>query len=203
LAPVSAAEADRRAPVGAQRTAVVVPCYDEARRLPVARFDAFLRAHPELLFVFVDDGSRDGTLALLRGLEREHPDRVRVLALPENAGKAEAVRRGVLRALDEPIAYAAYWDADLATPLEALLEFRGLLEARPALALAMGGASSGARRATTSGASPRRRSRSRSACASTTRSAARSSSARRRSCARSSPSPSSRAGPSTSSCSRG
>jgi glycosyltransferase involved in cell wall biosynthesis len=135
---VASAEPGAGGPASARRTSVVVPCYDEARRFPSARFAAFLAAEPGIDFVFVDDGSRDGTLARLRALESGWPGRVQVLALAENAGKAEAVRRGMLRALDEPVAYAGYWDADLATPLEALLDFRGVLEARPALELAMG-----------------------------------------------------------------
>lgn len=132
------AEPDRHAPAGAQRTAVVVPCYDEAHRLPAARFEAFLAAEPAVDLVLVDDGSRDATLARLRALESAWPGRVRVLALPENAGKAEAVRRGMLCALEREVAYAGFWDADLATPLEAVVEFRGVLAARPGLELVMG-----------------------------------------------------------------
>jgi glycosyltransferase involved in cell wall biosynthesis len=116
----------------------VIPCYDEAARLPAARFKDFLREHPEVSFVFVDDGSRDDTLALLRSLERVDPDRVCVLALPENAGKAEAVRRGMLRALQDDVEFVGFWDADLATPLAALLEFRRLLAERPELEVVIG-----------------------------------------------------------------
>jgi len=120
------------------RTCVVIPCYDEAARLPMARFKDFLLAHPEVAFVFVDDGSRDDTLALLRSLERIEPERVCVLALPKNVGKAEAVRQGVLRALEGGADYVGYWDADLATPLPAVLDFVHLLDARPELEVAIG-----------------------------------------------------------------
>jgi glycosyltransferase involved in cell wall biosynthesis len=130
------ADAARRSRVG--RTAVVIPCYDEAARLPAARFRDFLLAHPEVAFVFVDDGSRDDTLALLRSLESAGSGQVRVLALPENVGKAEAVRRGMLRAFEGGADYVGYWDADLATPLSAVLDFVDLLDARPELELAIG-----------------------------------------------------------------
>ena len=120
------------------RSCVVIPCYDEAARLPTARFAAFLLAHPEIDFVFVDDGSRDGTLALLRSLESALPERVCVLELRENVGKAEAVRRGMLRALERDVDYVGYWDADLATPLSAIPDFARLLDARPELELAIG-----------------------------------------------------------------
>jgi glycosyltransferase involved in cell wall biosynthesis len=116
----------------------VIPCHDEAARLPAARYKDFLLAHPEVGFVFVDDGSRDETLALLRSLERVDPERVAVLVLPENLGKAEAVRRGMLRALDGEVDYVGFWDADLATPLDAIPDFVSLLDARPELELAIG-----------------------------------------------------------------
>jgi glycosyltransferase involved in cell wall biosynthesis len=126
------------APRRRARACVVIPCYDEAARLPAARYKDFLLAQPEVAFVFVDDGSRDETLALLRSIERVDPERVGVLALAENAGKAEAVRRGILRALEAEVDYVGFWDADLATPLAALLDFVRLLDARPELELAIG-----------------------------------------------------------------
>jgi dolichyl-phosphate beta-glucosyltransferase len=62
--------------------------------------------------------------------------------LTVNVGKAEAVRQGLRMALDSsvqpPPAYVAYWDADLATPLETLLGFRDVLRRLPAVQLVMG-----------------------------------------------------------------
>jgi dolichyl-phosphate beta-glucosyltransferase len=132
------AEADSARRGRAGRTVVVIPCYDEAARLPTARIGEFLLAHPEVALVFVDDGSRDDTLELLRSLERLASEQVCVLALAENVGKAEAVRRGMLRALEGRADYVGYWDADLATPLSAVLDFVDLLDARPGLELAIG-----------------------------------------------------------------
>jgi glycosyltransferase involved in cell wall biosynthesis len=134
---VIAADPDPAAPTRV-RACIVIPCYDEAARLPAALYKDFLREHPEVAFVFVDDGSRDDTLALLRSLERVDPERVSVLALPENLGKAEAVRRGMLRALQDEVEYVGFWDADLATPLAAIPEFLRILAARPELELAIG-----------------------------------------------------------------
>ena len=119
-------------------TIIVVPCYNEEQRLPVARFEDFLRKVPDLGFILVDDGSRDGTLGRLRSLEKVAPERVRVLALSKNAGKAEAVRLGVLRASELGVAYVGFWDADLATPLGVVLDFRRLLAERPELEMVFG-----------------------------------------------------------------
>jgi glycosyltransferase involved in cell wall biosynthesis len=119
-------------------TLIVVPCWNEERRLPVDRFRSFLAATPDVGFVFVDDGSSDGTRARLSEIELAAPERVRVLGLDANRGKAEAVRRGVLEALRESPRFVGYWDADLATPLDAILEFRRVLESRPAVEIVMG-----------------------------------------------------------------
>ena len=119
-------------------TIIVVPCYNEEQRLPAARFEDFLRKVRDVGFILVDDGSRDGTLERLRSLERVAPDRVRVLALAENGGKAEAVRLGVLQASGRGVAYVGFWDADLATPLGAVLDFRRLLAERPELEMVIG-----------------------------------------------------------------
>jgi dolichyl-phosphate beta-glucosyltransferase len=117
---------------------LVVPCFDEAARLDVAVFRARLATDAELAFTFVDDGSRDGTLALLDGLAQALPDRVDVVALPENRGKGEAVRAGLLAALAHRPTFCGWWDADLATPLDELARLKAALDAQPAVWLAMG-----------------------------------------------------------------
>ena len=96
---------------------VVVPCYNEESRLDAAPFIAFARAGRAHL-LFVDDGSTDGTSGLLRQVRDAARDRVDVLSLGANLGKAEAVRRGLLRALDAGAPIVAYCDADLSAPLD-------------------------------------------------------------------------------------
>lgn len=126
-------------PGGPPRVCLVVPCFDEEGRLPVERFVAHLDGTPGAHLVFVDDGSRDGTLAVLRGIEARRPDRVRVLARSPNAGKAEAVRAGMRWAFAEGrFDYVGYLDADLATPLEAFREFVEVLEDEPTIDVVMG-----------------------------------------------------------------
>jgi glycosyltransferase involved in cell wall biosynthesis len=123
---------------GRTETALVVPCYNEAQRLPAADFGAFLRDAADVCLVFVDDGSTDRTPERLIELAAAGRERVEVLSLPANVGKAEAVRAGMLRALELEPSYVGYWDADLATPLPALHEFRAVLEQRPEVELVLG-----------------------------------------------------------------
>jgi hypothetical protein len=61
-----------------------------------------------------------------------------MLDLPRNSGKAEAVRQGMLKALTQDPAFVGYWDADLATPLDAIPQFMDVLSAKPELQLAIG-----------------------------------------------------------------
>jgi dolichyl-phosphate beta-glucosyltransferase len=125
-------------PKAPPRVVVVVPCFDEAARLPGAAFRSFVAAHPETGFLFVDDGSRDQTLARLRELAESDPVHLRVLPLARNQGKAEAVRQGLLAALKEGPAFVGYWDADLATPLEEIPRFLAVFQAHPERAMVLG-----------------------------------------------------------------
>lgn len=107
---------------------IVVPCYNEAKRLAVPQFQSFVLEHPQVGFLFVNDGSKDGTLEILTSLCAEDPRHFEVLDLPRNGGKAEAVRRGMQQALAQGATFAGYWDADLATPLGEIPRFVATLE---------------------------------------------------------------------------
>ena len=98
---------------------LVVPCYNEAVRLDGDAFLGALRSRPWLRLCFVDDGSTDDTARTLSALQHQAPDRVSIVTLPLNRGKAEAVRQGLLVACDRT-PYCGFWDADLAAPLREL-----------------------------------------------------------------------------------
>ena len=119
-------------------TTIVIPCYNEAARLDIDRFVRHAMENPSHSFVLVNDGSTDATLEVLNDLKSAAPEQFEVLDLAQNSGKAEAVRRGVLAALLQSPKSVGYWDADLATPLDAIDTFRQLLDQRPELELAMG-----------------------------------------------------------------
>ena len=110
---------------------VVVPCYNEEQRLPVADFRNFHVDGARVEFLFVNDGSSDGTLRLLESMREGDPSRFSVLDLERNSGKAEAVRRGLLAAADRKPDFIGFWDADLATPLSELPAFLDVFSTRP------------------------------------------------------------------------
>lgn len=119
-------------------TIIVVPCFNEELRLPVESFRRFVAEHPEVCFLMVNDGSLDQTLPLLKWLKTIAPDNFVVLHLPLNLGKAEAVRLGCCAAFDLAPDYVGYWDADLAAPLEAIPQYREVLDRRPEIDLVIG-----------------------------------------------------------------
>jgi glycosyltransferase involved in cell wall biosynthesis len=114
----------------ASKTAIVVPCYNEAKRLNCDSFERALAEEPLLEFIFVNDGSKDTTSNVLREMQQRVGPRVDVLELEQNGGKANAVRAGVLRAFELHPAYIGYWDADLATPLTCIEVLARELESR-------------------------------------------------------------------------
>ena len=101
---------------------IVVPAYNEARRLPgtLAGWREFLEGQAAAWeIIVVDDGSRDATsrVAATAG--------ARVLRLEQNQGKGGAVRAGVLAAEGQTIVYA---DADMNVPPAYLGQAMPLLE---------------------------------------------------------------------------
>jgi dolichyl-phosphate beta-glucosyltransferase len=117
---------------------VVIPCYNEARRLNARAFTQFRTSGHWVEFLFVNDGSNDGTLELLTQLHCGSPDTIRVRDQQPNQGKAEAVRTGMLEALAGGADFVGYWDADLATPLTALPAFLQLLDDRSDIDVVLG-----------------------------------------------------------------
>jgi dolichyl-phosphate beta-glucosyltransferase len=119
-------------------TCIVIPCYNEEARLPQEEFLRFARHHQDLRFLFVNDGSSDGTLEVLGALAARDPDAFEVMSLTRNRGKAEAVRHGVLAANRSGAEFVGYWDADLATPLGEILRFRRCLQRRSWVSMVTG-----------------------------------------------------------------
>lgn len=103
------------------KLSIIVPCYNEQEALPYY-FKAMEALRPrlplEFEYIFVNDGSRDQTLALLRTLATEHAS-VHYLSFSRNFGKEAALYAGLQRATGD---YVTVMDADLQDPPSMLLE---------------------------------------------------------------------------------
>lgn len=97
------------------KSCLIIPCYNEEKRLQIDAFRDFVDNQTQVDLLFVNDGSRDRTSEVLKKIEGP---RVQILSLEKNGGKAEAVRQGVLTLLAENrYGKIGFWDADLSTPL--------------------------------------------------------------------------------------
>jgi undecaprenyl-phosphate 4-deoxy-4-formamido-L-arabinose transferase len=100
------------------KVSVVVPVYNEEGSLPelIGRLTAVMESlgRPYEL-VFVDDGSRDRSLAILEAAARERPGRMRVLELARNFGQHQAILAAFENVTGDVIVTL---DADLQNPPE-------------------------------------------------------------------------------------
>ncbi len=95
---------------------VVIPCYNEAERLSGTEFQDFARKNLGYRLCFVNDGSTDDTLKVLKELQKGNEAHISILDCAKNGGKAEAVRQGILYLThDAQLDYIGYLDADLST----------------------------------------------------------------------------------------
>ncbi len=118
---------------------IVVPCYNEETRLPVNDFREYLLIHYDVDFCFVNDGSTDGTKDLLVKLCKENNNHLFSISLPENKGKAEAVRIGIIQSLSrKDYEIIGFWDADLSTPLDEIQYLKTYIDKNTNYAFAFG-----------------------------------------------------------------
>ena len=109
------------------KISIIVPCYNEQQSLPLfykeikAVFDR-LKYDYELLFI--NDGSKDDTLAVMRDLAKEDKN-ITYVSLSRNFGKEAAMYAGFCNAKGD---YVAVMDADMQDPPALLPEMIGILE---------------------------------------------------------------------------
>jgi len=100
---------------------LVIPCYNEQETISlfyaeVEKIKKGLRGH-RLEYIFVDDGSNDGTLEVLRQLNQQNPAEVHYISFSKNFGKESALYAGLKESQGD---YVAVMDADLQDPPEQL-----------------------------------------------------------------------------------
>lgn len=105
-----------------EKISVIVPCYNEEKALPYFYKEIYKIASEmsniDFEFIFVDDGSKDNTLSILREL-RKQDKRCRYISFSRNFGKEAAIYAGLENAKGD---YVAMMDADLQDPPKLLKE---------------------------------------------------------------------------------
>lgn len=98
------------------KTGIIIPCYNEEKRLDVKAFIEFIKTHNKYHLCFVNDGSKDNTLHVLKTIQEQVQERISIVDVKKNAGKAAAVRSGARYLYNrKDIDYIGFIDADLST----------------------------------------------------------------------------------------
>lgn len=110
---------------------VIVPSYNEQESLPffysaISKVaEDFQKISVEMEFIFVDDGSHDRTLEVVKGFAKED-ERVHFVSFSRNFGKEAAIYAGFEMAKGD---YVVLMDADLQDPPELLMEmYEGIVK---------------------------------------------------------------------------
>lgn len=111
-----------------KKITVIVPCYNEQEALPLF-YEEIIKVskemnHMEFEYLFVNDGSKDKTLEILRDLSKKDK-RVRYVSFSRNFGKEAAMYAGLKNSTGD---YVTLMDADLQDPPSLLPEMYRLIE---------------------------------------------------------------------------
>ena len=106
------------------KLSVIVPCYFNEDNIQVTvpeliANEANFPAGLEFEYVFVDDGSGDGTVAALHQMRARYPDRIRVVELVANVGSYNAIVAGMAAATGDCLAIIT---ADMQDPPELMVQ---------------------------------------------------------------------------------
>jgi len=109
------------------RLSLIIPCYNEQEAAPIFHREAtkvLAGMGCEYEMIFIDDGSKDQTLSILRSLAAQDPH-VTYLSLSRNFGKEAAMYAGFCNAGGD---YVAVMDADMQDPPALLPQMVEILE---------------------------------------------------------------------------
>src|SRR5690606_38495539 len=107
---------------------VVVPCYNEQETIYLFYQEMEKVTHElsvNIEYLFINDGSSDNTLSILRELARKDKQKIRYISFSRNFGKEAAIYAGLVHSTGD---YVSVMDADLQDPPELLPKMLQLIE---------------------------------------------------------------------------
>lgn len=103
-----------------KKTAIIIPCYNEAKRLNKQKILA-LSSEDNLTVYLANDGSTDNTLQIIESIAAINSENVIVLNYTQNVGKAGVIFKSANQILKlHQFDYIGYFDADFSTPASEL-----------------------------------------------------------------------------------
>lgn len=107
---------------------IIVPCYNEEESIPLF-FKEMEKIKPKLKmtyeYIFINDGSQDSTLSVLRHLYKENSESVKYLSFARNFGKEAALYAGLQKSKGD---YVTVMDVDLQDPPELLIKMYSAIQ---------------------------------------------------------------------------
>ena len=106
-----------------KKISVIVPCYNEQEAIPffydeIVKISKIMENDAEFEYLFINDGSKDKTIDVLRELAKKD-ERVKYVSFSKNFGKEAAMYAGLEKSSGD---YIAVMDVDLQDPPELLVQ---------------------------------------------------------------------------------
>lgn len=117
------------------KLALVIPFYNEEKRIDKDSYINFAVQNKDVLLVLVNDGSTDKTKDFLGSICNLATTNSELINLEKNVGKGNAIRAGLYKAVDLEIPFIGFMDADLSTPFDELLRLLRYIQKTDELAV--------------------------------------------------------------------
>lgn len=109
--------------------AIIIPFFNEEKRMTIEPFIRFAKENSNILLLLVNDGSADKTSESLKKIYQASPSSIEIIDFQKNAGKGNAIRSGMEKAVVYQIPFIAYIDADLSVSFEEIIKLYSLIKA--------------------------------------------------------------------------
>lgn len=105
-----------------QKTAIIIPCYNEAKRLDYKNIE-HLVLNSDIDVFFANDGSKDNTVEVINSIVDKHRERCNLIDYHINSGKAATIYKAINQIhKQDKYDFIGYFDADFSTPASEIIK---------------------------------------------------------------------------------